>query len=80
MSLDPEQLAAVIKRNDAVAVRELLRDATEADRRACAKALRRLLADPNFNQVAGIPFGGPDGTELIRGGSLADLLCPWQVT
>ena len=65
MSLDPEQLAAAIKRNDAVAVRELLRDATEADRRACAKALRRLLADPKFNQVAGIPFGGPDGTELI---------------
>jgi hypothetical protein len=45
MSLDPELLRDAVARKDAPGVRELLRDATEADRRACAKALRPLLHD-----------------------------------
>jgi hypothetical protein len=43
VSIDPALLSDAIKRNDAARVRALLRHATEADRRACAKALRPLL-------------------------------------
>jgi hypothetical protein len=66
MSLDPEPLAAAIKRNDLAAVRELLRDATEADRRACAEALKSLLAAPDFGSRGRLPLPGlpgPDGEE-----------------
>jgi hypothetical protein len=45
MSLDPELLRDAVARKDAPGVRDLLREATEADRRACAKALRPLLHD-----------------------------------
>lgn len=43
MTLDPELLSAAVWRNDAAQVRDLLRGATEADRRACAQALRPML-------------------------------------
>lgn len=46
MSLDPEQLEAAIRRDDAAGVRSLLRDATEADRQECTRALRSLLDGP----------------------------------
>ena len=45
MTLDPELVRAAIASKDARGVRDLLRDATEADRRACAKSLRPLLRD-----------------------------------
>jgi len=48
VSVDPAPLSDAIKRNDAAKVRELLRQATEADRRACAKALRPLLHGPEL--------------------------------
>lgn len=38
MSLDPQKLAAAVLAGDARQVRGLLRDATEADRRACAES------------------------------------------
>jgi hypothetical protein len=46
MSLDPELIRRAIERDDAVGVRDLLRQATEAERRACARALDPLLAGP----------------------------------
>jgi Family of unknown function (DUF6493) len=45
MSIDPGLIRGAVARKDAPGVRDLLRDATEADRRACAKALRPLLRD-----------------------------------
>lgn len=45
MSIDPELIRDAVARKDASGVRDMLRDATEADRRACAKALRPLLRD-----------------------------------
>jgi uncharacterized protein DUF6493 len=45
MSIDPELVREAIARKDAAGVRDLLRGATEADRAACAKALRSLLRD-----------------------------------
>src|SRR5262249_21332741 len=45
---DPALLTDAITRNDATTVRELLRQATEADRRACAQALRPLLRGPKL--------------------------------
>jgi hypothetical protein len=47
MSL-PTQLEAAIRRNDAAGVRDLLRDATERERKSCAKALRPLLRGPQW--------------------------------
>jgi uncharacterized protein DUF6493 len=49
MSLDAVELEAAIRRNDAAAVRELLRPATEPERAACAKALKSLLTAPKFH-------------------------------
>jgi len=65
MSLDPELVRQAIERNDAVGVRELLRHVTEPDRRACAKALRPLLAGPDFSQLARIHF--PSQEQLAEG-------------
>ena len=69
MSLDAELVREAIKRNDATGVRELLRDTTEADRRACARALRPLLGGPDFSQLGRIPFPGPEtlGFEGVAG-------------
>ncbi len=50
MSLDSAQLEAAIRANDATGVRELLRDATEAQRTACAKTLKELLKGPGWPQ------------------------------
>jgi hypothetical protein len=46
VSLDPELIRRAIERDDAAGVRELLRQVTEAERRACARALDPLLAGP----------------------------------
>jgi len=48
MTPDPGVLEEAIRAGDAPRVRELLRDATEADRKACAKALADLLKGPEF--------------------------------
>ena len=52
MSLDPEQLAAAIRRDDAAGVRALLLYATEADRRECTRPLRSLLDGPDLRADA----------------------------
>jgi hypothetical protein len=54
MSLDPEELEAVIRNNDPARVRELLRDASEADRQSCAKALKPFLDAPVFPPIEGV--------------------------
>jgi hypothetical protein len=46
VNADPELVRAAIERDDAASVRELLRQATEPDRRACGRALRPLLEGP----------------------------------
>ncbi len=48
MSLDPAELEAAVRRGDTAAVRQLLRGASEAERAACAKALRSFLQGPEF--------------------------------
>jgi uncharacterized protein DUF6493 len=50
MSLNPAELEAAVRRGDAPAVRELLRDATEAERAACAKALKQFLKGPEWSE------------------------------
>jgi hypothetical protein len=50
MSLDPQQLAAAVLAGDARQVRDLLRDATEADRRACAESLKSFLIGPEIHR------------------------------
>lgn len=45
MIINPDLVRDAVARKDAPGVRDLLREATEADRRACAKALRALLRD-----------------------------------
>ncbi len=49
MSLNAAELEAAMRRNDVQLVRDLLRGATEADRAACAKALRSFLTGPKFH-------------------------------
>jgi hypothetical protein len=46
MIVDPEMLEDAIRQDDPGTVRNLLRDATEADRRKCAKALAQVLEIP----------------------------------
>lgn len=66
MSVDTDQLTVAVKRNDAAAVRDMLRDATEADRRACAKALRPLLRGPELVLPEPmIMFADPESRELL---------------
>jgi hypothetical protein len=48
MTLDPAELDTAIRDGDDGRVRELLRHATEPDRRAAAKALAHLFAGPGF--------------------------------
>jgi hypothetical protein len=50
MSLDPQQLAAAVLAGDVRQVRGLLRDATEADRRACAESLKSFLIGPEIHR------------------------------
>jgi Family of unknown function (DUF6493) len=47
MRADPELVRAAIERDDAAGVRDLLRHATEAERRACRQALGLLLDGPD---------------------------------
>jgi hypothetical protein len=53
---DAAAVEAAVRAEDASAVRELLADATEADRRALAKALKPLLAGPEWELPEPIVF------------------------
>lgn len=56
MMLDPASLDQAVRAGDGDAVRALLRDATEAERRACAKALASLLTGPAFPMPQPVMF------------------------
>jgi hypothetical protein len=56
MSIDPQRLAAAVLAGDVRQVRGLLRDATEADREACAESLQSFLVGPEIRP-------GPTGQE-----------------
>ena len=58
MTADPGVLDEAIRAGDALRVRELLRDATEAERKACAKELADLLKGPGFPMPAVRVFAG----------------------
>jgi len=57
MSPDPVELEAAARRGDAPAVRELLRDATEAERAACARALKHFLKGPRWSMPEPVMLG-----------------------
>jgi hypothetical protein len=56
---DPVLLDEAVKRNDPARVRDLLKDATEGGRRACAKAMRPLLTGPEFTLPGPVMVTGP---------------------
>jgi hypothetical protein len=71
MTLDPARLEDAIRGGDATRVREMLRDATEADRRGCWNELKQFLTEPAVPVPDPIVFGQPDvqvdGIEGIEG-------------
>jgi hypothetical protein len=54
MTLDATEVEEAVRARDGSRVRELLRDATEAERRACAKELKAFLNEPD---EPGVPWG-----------------------
>jgi hypothetical protein len=50
MSIDPQRLRAAVLAGDVRQVRGLLRDATEADREACAESLQSFLIGPEIHR------------------------------
>jgi hypothetical protein len=66
MSIDPQQLAAAVLAGDVRQVRGLLRDATEADRRACAESLKSFLIGPEIRRLpTGLDYRGLTEEERI---------------
>lgn len=47
MTLDATEVEKAVRARDESRVRELLRDTTETERRACAKALKAFLNEPD---------------------------------
>jgi Family of unknown function (DUF6493) len=66
MTLDPRLLEEAIRRNDAAGIRDLLRDASEADRRAAAKTLKSLLTEPKFELPQPVFAASREEYELLR--------------
>jgi hypothetical protein len=65
---DAEAVEAAVRKEDTRAVRKLLADATETDRRALAKALKPLLSGPKRELPQPIVFTSlADGVAFIRG-------------
>lgn len=70
MTLDPRLLEAAIRGNDAVPVRDVLKDATEADRASCSKALKALLKGPKRpDEFPILMMRPPQVAEMARGGT-----------
>jgi uncharacterized protein DUF6493 len=65
VSLDTALLEAAIRRDDPAAVRDLLREATDAERAACARALKPLLRGPEFP---------PETIRIVRPQDVAGLI------
>lgn len=86
MSLDPAAVEAAIRRNDATGVRELLREATEAERRACARALKPLFDGPHSPYDNLVPVMPPPQEigwiQLARAGRIGEVprevVARWQ--
>ena len=86
MSLDPAAVEAAIRRNDATEVRDLLRGATEAERRACARALKPLFDGPRspYDDMAPVmlPPQQIGWIRLVRAGRIdevpRDVVARWQ--
>jgi hypothetical protein len=69
---DAAAVEAAVRAEDASRVRELLAYATEADRRALAKALKPLLAGPKWEFPEAVVFTNmEEGLAFIRGKMLA---------
>jgi hypothetical protein len=83
MSIDPLLIREAVERGDASAVRDLLRDATEADRKRCAKDLRSFL-HPDFEPPELITFSpdrlpvGPAGLAESLTGLIGKLIAQAQ--
>ncbi len=68
MSLDPAQVEAAIRTGDPAQVRELLRGASEADRKSAGKALKPLFDGPVFEFTEKLIIGaggGPASPALV---------------
>ncbi len=68
MSLDPAELEAAVRRHDPAAVRDLLRDATEAQRAACAKALKAFLTGPEWHRPEMVMLAPRQFAEFLGSG------------
>jgi hypothetical protein len=66
MSIDPQQLAAAVLAGDVRQVRGLLRQATEADRGACAESLKSFLIGPEIHRrPTGLDYRGLTEEERV---------------
>lgn len=61
MSIDPQQLEAAIRASDPAQVRELLRGASEADRKSAAEAIKPLFDGPVIQFTEAITIGAGGG-------------------
>ena len=86
MSLDPAAVEAAVRRNDATEVRDLLRGATEPERRACARTLKALFDGPRspFDDVVPVMLPPQEiaWIRLARAGRIGevpgDVVARWQ--
>jgi Family of unknown function (DUF6493) len=66
MNLDPQQLSAAVLAGDVRQVRGLLRDATEAEREACAESLKSFLIGPEiYRRPTGRDYQGLTQEERV---------------
>ena len=68
MSLDVPRLEAAIRGDDAAAVRDVLRDATDAERMTARKALKELFTPPAWDDVPVLMLRPPDLAGLLSSG------------
>ena len=66
--LDRQLLEAAVRRDDPVAVRDLLKDATESDRAACAKALKGFLTGPKRHAPDPVMLAPQQFIDFLRSG------------
>jgi hypothetical protein len=66
--LDPQLLEAAMRRDDAAAVRDLLENATESERAACAKALKAFLTGPQRREPDLVMLAPNQFMNFVRSG------------
>ncbi len=69
---DAATLEGAVRAEDAALVRELLRDATEGDRRALARALKPLLEGPQWELPRPVVFDSLEGGVAFIVGKMAE--------